>query len=130
MNFDNEPDKKKFPPLPAGWYSATIVEAADVESKSSGKPMTSITFECQVQKRDGGTWNKKVFGRYSWHVSKHIADLKAVCKAAGVEPKGKVEPSVLQGRQLEVYLNIEIDPSGKYDDKNIVTDARQLDIPF
>lgn len=123
MNFDGtEKDAKEFQLLKTGWYPTLIESAEDVESKSSGKPMTKITFKVAVSV--GGNWTfRKVWGNYPWHVQQQKALLKLICQCVGINPRGEVSPAMLVDRKLEVYVNTEIG-TGQYKDKNIVTNVR------
>ena len=126
MNFDdNEPQSKpKFDPLPTAWYAAMVEEARDEEAKSSGKPRTAVTFKVAVKKKDGTFYFRKVWMMYAWHVAEHKANLKKLVEACGFSAKGSVDPALLVGRKLEIYLTTKIDPTGAYPDKNEVGNVR------
>ena len=129
MNFDdNDPaPKPKSTPLATGWYPAMVEEARDEEAKSSGKPRTAITFKVAVQKHDGTYYFRKVWMLYAWHVGEQKAALKKLVEACGIVPKGAINPAMLIERKVEVYLTIQIDPTGKYPDKNVVGNVRAVE---
>lgn len=126
MNFDaNEPQSKpKFEPLPTAWYAAMAEEARDEEAKSSGKPRTAVTFKVAVRKKDGTFYFRKVFMNYAWHNSEQKSNLRKLVEACGYSAKGSVDPALLVGRNLEVYLTTKIDATGAYPDKNEVSNVR------
>ena len=122
MKFDGA--KPTFPPLSPGWYPAMIDDAVDTESKSSGKPMTKVTFKVAAKKKDGSFWFKKIFSYYCWHVERHTKAMAELCNAVGIDPKGDVDATAMNGRKLEVRVAIEVDPSGEYPDKNVAVEYR------
>jgi hypothetical protein len=112
-------------PLKPGWYPAMVEEAADGEAKSSGKPRTSVTFKVAIPNGQGWTF-RKVWQNYAWHVSEQKGALRKLVESCGIVPKGRIDPGLLVGRKVEIYVTIKVDPTGQYQDKNEVGNVRPV----
>lgn len=123
MDFDTQQDSPAYGPFPEGWTAAMVQHAQDGESKSSGKAMTTI--EWKLARPNGNDWLfKKCWSYFVWSNASQMTMLKKACEACGITPVGRLDPQYLNGRKLEVYVKIEVDDTGKYKPKNIVTGFR------
>lgn len=124
MNFDAQPESNDYGPFSEGWTAAMIEHAQDGESKSSGKPMTTIEWKLARPDGKGGWLFKKAWSYFVWSNASQMTMLKKAVSACGLEPTGNLSPEQLIGKKLEAYVKIETDDTGKYKPKNIVTGFR------
>lgn len=113
--------QSKFDPLPPGKYPFTVLESAEVESKSEknlGKKMVKLKIDVHGPK-------------YSRHVFDYFSDwfsewkLKHFCDTVGLSKdynSGTVDASDNAFAQLVGYVEIGVENNPQYGPKNIVED--------
>lgn len=129
--FDSAPADDGFSIIPKGWYKA-IIPANGIEEKqtnsgktyvnirfnitgdANGKPINRVHFQPLYIGQDYGEGANKMGATF----------IKQMATATGQPDLRGLE--ALMNRPMEVFINIEVDKTGQYDDKNRITGARPV----
>ena len=108
--------------LPAGWYTAQVVESEIVPLKSGNGQALKMTFEVLQE----GYRNRKVWARLNVRHStspkaEQIAQqqLRELCESAGIVRLQ--DTSELHNKPVEIKVKIRKDDSGQYEDQNEIS---------
>jgi hypothetical protein len=117
-NLTNYESETGFDVLPPGWYHARVI---DSEIKHGNKgPYINWTYE--IVGRPNRVWDIMSTGN---EISMKRLKSLAVC-AGHPNPNYIADTEELHGKEFQVRLKIEKDPSGQYDDRNKVIAFKPL----
>jgi hypothetical protein len=118
-------ERQDFALLPAGWYTAQIVESDVVVTKNGGERM-KLTLDILSE----GYRGRKVWGglnvRNASAAAEGIAQqqLRDICAAIGLTRL--TDTAELHNKPLEVRIKVVEDPTGHYEPKNEPTQYRPV----
>lgn len=121
LNFDiNSVEKREnnFELLPAGWYTAQVVESEVMPLNSGNGTALKLTFEVLSD----GYRNRKLWARLNIQHNNQDAEriakqqLRELCEAAGVS--SLPDSNLLHFKPVQVRVKIRKDDTGRYEDQN------------
>ncbi len=120
MNVDlsGQEAQESFNPVAPGWYGATIIDS-ELKNGSKG-PYVSWTFD--IHDQPNKVWSVTSLGN---DISLKILKTMAVC-CGHPTPDFIADSEEFHGMSCKVKLKIEVDETGTYDDKNVISGFKPL----
>jgi Protein of unknown function (DUF669) len=123
----NQEGSMTFEPIPAGEYTAEIIEAAITQPKSGNGHMLCLTWRiCEGDYENRQIWQRLCY-QHSKEQTQDIARrmLKDICVARAITQQVS-DPEVFKFKPVRVRVNIETDKNGQYDPQNNIKRVRPL----
>jgi hypothetical protein len=126
--FDPEQQEgSNYTPIPAGEYTAEIIEATITQPKTGDGHMLSLIWRVVEGDHEGRQIFQQLCYQHSNPTTQDIArrTLKDICTALDINQQVS-DPEIFKFKPARVRVVVEVDKYGQYDDKNKVRRVKPL----
>jgi hypothetical protein len=123
----DEQEGSNYTPIPAGEYTAEIIEATITQPKSGNGHMLALIWKIL----DDGFESRQIFKQLCYQHSNPTTQdiarrmLKDICVALEINEQ-VTDPEIFKFKPARVRVGVEIDKYGQYDDKNKIKRVKPL----
>jgi hypothetical protein len=123
----SQQEGSNYEPIPAGEYTAEIIEAAITQPKSGDGHMLALTWKISDGDHEGRQIFQQLCYQHSNATTQDIARrmLKDICVAVEINEQ-VTSPEIFKFKPARVRVGIESDKFGQYEDRNRIKRVRPL----